>query len=540
MAKNYRKRFFRVLGIFIKIILAFGKEFRLTRRYGYKTAQEKMYNRHLKCAKELYSISVELGSIYIKLCQFLSTKHDIFPAPYIEILSPLQNAVPAVPFSSIEDRLTSEYKDYKQVFSYFSETPMAVASLGQVHCATLQNGKKVVVKVLKKEAEDTVDFDLAILFQVVRFVEHFGFISKHIDLSSLLDEFINVTSDELNFFREIFVAEKMRKSLSKFSYLKIPKVYKEFCTRRIIVMEYCEGVKINEVKDFHEINCNSKVLADRILEVFFEQFVFTGWVHFDPHPGNILVASGNRIVLLDFGMSGEITPDMSDAIARGIIAVMNQDSRAVLQILQEQEFLRDGANIHTLFPMVEFLLNKVAVMLNMNKQSIQTFDFTPIKKDFRNLISSEEIVVPVKWAYAGKTVAALAGFIAVLNPDFKIYEQVRKYAGKIIVGKPQVLVKYGGKDLMRFAQLMYSLPERLTHLLDEYDRGTLIIKTKPGNEANENKSGKKGLFFFMAFVFLLCGILFKFTPQYTYIGLLISGGMLLAYSFFTFLNEKGK
>ena len=211
MAKNYRKRFFRVLGIFIKIILAFGKEFRLTRRYGYKTAQEKMYNRHLKCAKELYSISVELGSIYIKLCQFLSTKHDIFPAPYIEILSPLQNAVPAVPFSSIEERLTSEYKDYKQVFSYFSETPMAVASFGQVHCATLQNGKKVVVKVLKKEAEDTVDFDLAILFQVVRFVEHFGFISKHIDLSSLLDEFINVTSDELNFFREIFVAEKMRK-----------------------------------------------------------------------------------------------------------------------------------------------------------------------------------------------------------------------------------------------------------------------------------------------------------------------------------------
>lgn len=522
------------------MILAFGKEFRLTRKYGYKTAQEKMYNSHLKCAKELYSISVELGSIYIKLCQFLSTKHDIFPAPYIEILSPLQNAVPAVPFSSIEDRLISEYKDYKQIFLSFSEVPMAVASLGQVHCATLRDGRQVVVKVLKKEAEDTVDHDLAILFHVIRFVEHFGFISKHIHLSSLLDEFINVTSDELNFFREIFVAEKMCQSLSKFSYLKIPKVYKEFCTRRIIVMEYCKGVKINEVKDFREINCNPKILADRILEIFFEQFVFTGWVHFDPHPGNILVAPGNRIVLLDFGMSGEITSDMSDAIARGIIAVMNQDSHAVLRILQEQEFLRDAANLHVLLPMVEFLLNKVAVMLNMNKQSIQTFDFTPIKKDFRNLISSEEIVVPVRWAYAGKTVAALAGFIAVLNPDFKIYEQVRKYAGKIIIGKPQIIVKYGTKDLMRFAQLTCDLPERLTRLLDEYDRGTLVIRTKSGNEVGENKSAKKSLFFLIPFVFLLCGILFKFVPQYTYVGLVISGGMFFAYSLFTFLNEKGK
>lgn len=540
MARNYRKRFFRVLGIFIKIIFAFGKEFKLTRRYGYKTAQEKMYSRHLKCAKELYSVSIELGSIYIKLCQFLSTKNDIFPAPYIEILSPLQNSVPAVPFSSIEERLISEYKDYKQVFSSFSEVPMAVASLGQVHCATLKDGKKVVVKVLKKEAEDTVDFDLAILFRVVRFVEHFGFISKHIDLSSLLDEFINVTSDELNFFREIFVAEKMRKSLSKFSYLKIPKMYKEFCTRRIIVMEYCEGIKINEVKDFREINCNPKVLADRILEVFFEQFVFTGWVHFDPHPGNILVAPGNRIVLLDFGMSGEITPDMSDAIARGIIAVMNQDSRAVLQILQEQEFLRDAANIHTLLPLVEFLLNKVAVMLNMNKQSIQTFDFTPIKKDFHNLMSSEEIVVPVKWAYAGKTVAALAGFLAVLNPDFKIYEQVRKYAAKIVIGKPQLLVKYGAKDAVRFAKLTYSLPERLTRLLDEYDRGTLVVKTKSGDESNENKPVKRGLFLITAFIFFICGILYKFAPQYMYIALLISGGTIFAYSLLTFLNERRK
>lgn len=536
MAGNYRKRFFRVLGIFIKIILAFGKEFRLTRRYGYKTAQEKMYNRHLKCAKELYSISIELGSIYIKLCQFLSTKQDIFPAPYIEILSPLQNSVPAVPFSSIKERLISEYEDYTQIFSSFSEVPMAVASLGQVHCATLRNGKQVVVKVLKKEAENTVDYDLAILFYVVRFVEHFGFISKHINLSSLLNEFINVTSDELNFFREIFVTEKMRKSLSKFSYLKIPKVYKEFCTRRIIVMEYCDGVKIGEVADFQKIDCNPKILADRILEVFFEQFVFTGWVHFDPHPGNILIAPGNRIVLLDFGMSGEITPDMSEAIARGIIAVMNQDSRAVLQILQEQKFLRDGKNARVLFPMVEFLLNKVAIMLNMNKQSIQTFDFTPIKKDFQNLISSEEIVIPVKWAYAGKTVAALAGFIAVLNPDFKIYEQVRKYAGKIVIGKPMIIAKYGAKDLMRFAQLTYSIPERLTHLLDEYDRGTLMIKTKSGDKAGENKSGKKKLLLFIAFVFFLCGILFKFAPQYTYIGLLISGGIFFAHLLFTFFE----
>lgn len=509
--KNYRRRLFRVLTVFIKILFAFGKEFKLIRKYGYEIAQKKMYARHLKCAKDLYSVSVELGSIYIKLCQFLSTKYDIFPDPYIEVLSPLQNNVPAVPFSDIEERLISEYGDYNQVFSYFSEEPIAVASLGQVHSAILRNGEKVAVKVLKKDAEENVDFDFAILFHVIRLIKHFNFISKHINLPLLLDEFINVTGDELNFFREIFVAEKMRKSLSKISYLKIPKIYKDFCTRRIIVMEYCEGMKINDIKDFQSINCNPEILADRILEVFFEQFVFTEWVHFDPHPGNILVSPGNKIVLLDFGMSGEITPDMSVAIAKGIVAVMNHDCGMILRILRGQNFLREDANIYTLFPMIEFLLDEVAVMMKINKQSIRTFDFTPIKKDFHKLISSDAMQIPIKWAYMGKTVATLAGLITLLNPNFQIYEQISKYVGKVIVRMPQIFVESTGKEFIRFVQYARNLPERLTYLLEDYECGTLIMKRKSEFEQGEKKS-KRNVFLFLIITFpflfyILCKIL---------------------------------
>ncbi len=539
VVRSYRRRFFRVLIVFIKIFFAFAKEFKLTRKYGYETAQKKMYRRHLKCAKDLYAVSVELGCIYIKLCQFLSTKHDVFPSAYIEVLSPLQDAVPAVPFSSIQQCLVTEYGDYNQIFSYFCEKPMAVASLGQVHYAILKNGEKVAVKVLKKEVEENVDFDFAILFHVIRLVENFDLISKHIDLPSLLNEFISVTSDELNFYREIFVAEKMHETLSKFSYLKIPKVYKNISTRRIIVMEYCEGVKIGNIEDFEKINCNPKILTDRLLEIFFEQFVFTRWVHLDPHPGNILVTANNRLVLLDFGMSAQITPDMSDAIARGVIAVMNQDSRMILRILQEQGFLRDNVNTYTLFTMIDFLLQEVAVVLNMNKQSIQTFDFTPIKKDFKNLITSEEIVIPVKWAYVGKTVASLAGFIAVLNPDFKIYEQIRKYVAKIVTRMPQVLVKSATQEIIRVSRLAYNLPERLTSLLDQYERGTLVVKTKAEKETISFK--KRNYFFAVVLTFVLSIGVFKVVPdicEYSDIGLIFGGGMLFAYLLSIFFSRK--
>jgi len=270
---NIKKRFFDVALIFFKIFLDFRKEIKLRKKIGFQASQKKMEKTHRKRADKLYSLAVELGGVHIKMCQFLSTRRDIFPEPYIEKLSVLQDSVPPVDFSVIRSIIEEQYENGDSPFTSIDEKPLASASLGQTHKGILKDGSEVAIKFLKPSIEKIIDIDFAILFFVFKLFSNFKIFKDMSDFTSILEEFIKITGDELNFKREVYISKKFRSALKKYPYVKVPYVYEEYSGDKIIVMEFIDGVKVTDREKWEMKNNSSEILARRIVEIYIEQFL---------------------------------------------------------------------------------------------------------------------------------------------------------------------------------------------------------------------------------------------------------------------------
>lgn len=466
-----QKRFLKVAIVFIGMVRDFSREYKLIRRKGYSYSQQKMSRIHEKRAKQLYDMAISLGGVLIKLCQFLSARRDVFPEPYIRILSSLQDDVPPVEFTEIEKVLEREYGVWKRYFKAIEPMPIASASLGQVHKGILHDGKEVVLKILKPEVEKVIDIDFAILFYVFKLLSNFKPFRQRADLHNLLEEFITVTGDELNFKREAHVAIQFRKYLKRLEYVSVPYIYLQYCTKKIIVMEFLSGDKINDIDIWIKRNNNPKILSRRVIELYFEQFLFMKLIHFDPHPGNILVRDNNNLVLLDFGMSGEITERMRKDIRNLLAAVINRDYRKILDGFDSLGFIRKGVNKYLLLPVIEYFFGELLGALKLNRESIHTADLSPIIDNLIEIIYNQPFNLPAHWAFIGKTIGTLSGFVATLNPDFNIYDELVPYADKLFKDSFRSTVDKTLSDIKANISSLYALPARANSFIENIERG---------------------------------------------------------------------
>jgi len=471
-----RTRFFKVARVFFGMVRDFYREARLIRRKGYAFSQKKMSPVHEKRARQFYDMAIALGGLHIKLCQFFSARRDIFPEPYIRILARLQDSVPPVPFSAIEQVLQEEYDDWRQHFKEIDPVPLASASLGQVHKAVLHDGREVALKILKPGVKRIIDIDFAILFYVFRLLSYSRRIREHADLFNLLDEFVAVTSDELNFKREAHIAARFREQLQKLPYVRIPLIYDAYCTAHVIVMEFLTGDKISDVHAWESRGNDPLVLSRRIIELYFEQFLKTGLIHFDPHPGNILVTDDNCLVLLDFGMSGEITDRMRNGIRELIRGVIIRDYRLVLDVLDQLGFIRKGVNKYSLLPVIEFFFDELLHVLKLNRESIHSADVSPIIDDLVEIVYEHPIQIPANWAYIGKTIGTLAGIVATLHPDCNVYEEIKPYADQILKDGILTTIEKGVSELGENLSQLYRLPARANEFMGNIERGIYTFR----------------------------------------------------------------
>lgn len=470
-------RFFTVAWIFFKILLDFRKEIKLTRKKGFNYAQKKMEKTHKKRARQLYNISVKLGGVLIKFCQYLSTRRDFLPTPYIETLSPLQDNVPPASFEAICTVLEKEYgTDYKNNFKSIDPVPLASASLGQTHRAVLHDGTDAVLKVLKPGIEKTIDLDFAIIYNVFSLFSNFKIFQQKADFFGMLKEFIKVTGDELNFKREVHISKEFKKRLAKFSFVKIPYVYEELSTQRIIVMEFVKGDKISDVEKWEKRNNSPVILARRIVELYIEQFLFLKLIHFDPHPGNILITEDNNIILLDFGMSGEITEAMSSSIKGALKAFAVKDYRKILDIMEKLGLFRKGADKNSLLSIMEYFFDEVMDTIKLEKESIQTVDLSPIIDELAELVYNQPLQLPVEWAFIGRTIGTLVGIISSLNPDFKIYDELLPYAQRAVQSNIKEIAQESFETLKEDSKILFNLPSRIDRLIEGVERKRLKFR----------------------------------------------------------------
>ncbi len=435
-----------------------------------------MEKTHRKNASRLYKLAIELGGVLIKLCQFFSTRRDIFPAAYIDILSPLQDKVPPVHFSEIEMVLKEEYGDPYRFFSSIDNIPVASASLGQTHRATLIDGTSIILKIQKPKIEQDIDTDFAIMHIIFSLFSKLKAFKDKRDMLEILDQFISVTGDELNFQREAEISRKFYYHYRNIDYLKIPYIYSELSGRRIIAMEFVNGDKISEIEKWSKRNNDPILISKRLIEFYYEQFMELGTVHYDPHPGNILITDNNNITIIDYGMAGDITEAMQRGIKDGLSAFITKDYNKMITILTALGFIKKEANRGALITVLEYFFEEVVEAVRLERESIQGIDLTPVIEDLIDLIYSQPITLPVEWAYIGRTTGTLTGIISSLNPGINIYHELKPYTERILHKNLDQIISEAKKFIVNNGKTLLELPGRVEWILKQLERGKYRFK----------------------------------------------------------------
>ncbi len=286
-----------------------------------------LYRRHHRRSAELaYRTAADLQGLLVKTCQFLSARADVLPDDYVRILSTLQDRVPARPFLdialTIEEELGAPLRD---MFAYVEKRPLAAASLAQVHRARLRDGREVALKVQYPEIARLVETDLGNLGFCIKWIAR---LEPAFDLRPILREVAHHVRQELDFEHEARNAARLRANLGHRSDVVIPEVIPRLSSPRLLVMEYAPGIKVTDVDALAAAGIDKHEVAHLLFEVFCHQILVDGVFHADPHPGNLLIQPGPRLVLLDFGLVKDFPPGFVHGIVQLALGIAGRDRAA--------------------------------------------------------------------------------------------------------------------------------------------------------------------------------------------------------------------
>ena len=379
-----------------------------------------------RSAESIYDAAVELRGLVLKGCQFLGSRSDVLPREYVEVLSKLQDRVPPKPFSVVRRTVERELRrPIEDVFEEFSVSPIASASLAQVHAARLRGGERVAVKVQYPEVAALVRSDLANLRLLFRAID---VIERKIDLMPLIDELGTHVPRELDFVSEADNAERSAKQLSQRTDVRIPRIHREWTTRRVLVMEFVDGIKITDVAALRAAGIDVQRVVQTLIEVYCEQVLVHGFFHADPHPGNLLVEPGTaRLVMLDFGLAKELPPGFREAVVRVAAALLKDDADGLAAALFDMGFeTRTGAR-GALAPAARFFLDFAARF--REQPFVNPRMFEQLGEEMPEMIPQNPIVrVPSHIVLIGRVLGLLSGVSRSLGSRADLLRTLLPYA----------------------------------------------------------------------------------------------------------------
>jgi len=348
---------------------------------------------------------VKMGPTFIKLGQIISTRSDVYPVEFVRELESLQDDVPPVPLS---DEINTS------VFQTFDATPYKSASIGQVHRATLNTGADVIVKVKRPNIYETMKFDTDTLMDMVEFLESVG-LDTGTTTTNVLRESVDYLLSETDYNLEIQNATMFRKAMKSIPWITIPKVYKEYCTDDMIVMEYVPSEKLTELND---PNINKKTVCKALIYSYIIQTMDKGFFHADPHPGNLGFTSNGTIVFYDFGLVIPISDNIRDGFKKLFACIIQRDTAGIVDVLIELGIIlpttNDRDDIRLFFKTV---LSYLETLDGADVASNIMEDETLLK-----LAQKKPFLVPTSFVYLAKTFSTVEGICVKLDPDFTYYE----------------------------------------------------------------------------------------------------------------------
>lgn len=444
--------------------------------------------------------AIKLGVLMIKLGQFLSTRADLLPERALSVLTSLQDEVPAEPFEHVVNAIEKEYKKpISELFSSINPICTAAASLGQVHQAVLaKNGETVAVKVQRPNIDQLVSMDLNslkfVIWVITKFVN-----TNLIDLGGFYREFRRTVIEECDFVTEATNAKRFKEMFKDNPAIYIPNVYDEYITRRVLVLEWIDGIKLNDYAALDAAKFNRLEIANRTVSAYFYQFFDAGFFHADPHPGNIFVKKGSSpdepvIAFLDFGMVGSITKNMKRSLKDIFLGFITRDAHMMVTALTRLGFIGEGANPVSIEKAIALVLEQYHGITLGQMRNIEMDD---VAHDMVNLLYGQPFQVPAQFAFTGRAIGTLLGVSTGLAPEFNFIEIATPYARTFLGLDSDSIgdtLQSLATKLLENGKVLLSLPRSVESLISRIDSGQMEVKLANLPQMNGRRGRRNGGF----------------------------------------------
>lgn len=432
--------------------------------------------------------AIEMGGLLIKLGQFLSARADLLPTEALAELTQLQDEVPAECFDDIKRTIEKELRaSTTSIFSEIESTPAGSASLGQVHRARLKDGRLVAIKVQRPNIERIVRADLSAIRFVLELVRRLApSMDRVMDFRGLYTEFSRTVHEELNYEREGHNAERFAQLFADDAGIRVPGVIWEHTTRRVLALEWMDGIKVTDIAALDAAKVDRDALAHRITGSYIRQLLQFGFFHADPHPGNIFVQptpNDFRVIFVDFGMVGTVTVRIKQGLRDIFIGITAQDASLVVKGMDALGFLGEGANFAQIEQAVGLMIGQFSAM---PLGQLREMDPSIMLHEVETLLYDQPLRLPSQLAFFGRAMAMLVGLATTLSPHFNMLDAMMPYAQEFLGESafdaiPRLLGARSWSDLGRsltrdgigVARSVAALPRLAERVLERMERGEL-------------------------------------------------------------------
>ncbi len=480
---------------------------------GGKTPQ-KVKHRTRERARWLRETLLELGPTFIKVGQLLSTRADVLPAESVEELSKLQDQVPPFPYEKTRQIIETELgKPIGEMFPYFETTPLAAASLGQVHRARLATGEDVVVKVQRPGLLKLFAIDLGILRKIAQYFTNHPRYGRGRDWLGIYEECRRILYQEADYLNEGRNADTFRRNFRQDDRILTPRVYWRYSTKRVLTLEYLPGIKISDYDQLEAHNIDRKAIARLGAESYLQQLLYHGFFHADPHPGNLAVTPEGKLIFYDFGMMGQIQILTKEKLLRVFFGIAKKDAEAVVDALIDLGVLELQGDPGPVRRSVQYMLDNF-VGKPLGPQSL-----TAISDDLYEIAYEQPFRFPAAFTFVLRALSTLEGLGKGLDPDFNFIEIAKPYALNLMENRNGTdsfsagFLGEIGKQAAQMSSSALSLPRKLEDTILKLERGDIRMRVK-AQETDRILRKISGIASAMVFAILGTGFLLSATALF--------------------------
>ncbi len=505
----FRARYRRILWFFGRVILSLIWWDILLPKIGLRALSQRTRRERLRnVAVQFRALAIQMGGVMIKVGQFLSARLDVLPAEITDELAGLQDEVRPEPYEAIRQVLEAEMNTSLDArYASFQPEPLASASIGQVHRARLREDEPllsstntadgsaspippVVVKVQRPDIQAIVDTDLSALRVVSGWVNYYPPIRKRANVPALLAEFSRSLYEEMDYLTEGSHAETFAANFASRTNICVPRVFWSHTTRRVLTLEEIDAIKITDYARIEAAGISRARVATRLFDTYLKQIFEDRFFHADPHPGNLFVLPTGienaadsqderdwRLVFVDFGMTGTITPNQLTALREILIAVGTRDIPRLVRAYQIMGVLLPGADVSLLEKATQAAFERFWGKSTTEMVSLGHQEAVAFAKEFGDLLYELPFQVPENLILLGRCLGILSGICSGLDPDFNVWTSVMPYARRLVEaegsdGKRGIIVE----ETLNILRTLVSLPVRADALLQRIEQGRLEVQ----------------------------------------------------------------